>query len=109
MKTLPIATSGLSAASAALEVTAHNVANVRTPNFTPQEAASEDVANGGVRVTISQEARAASEGGATSGTDLIQETGRRSGAIAAYRANLKTIEATDETSAALLQLGGAKP
>lgn len=57
MRALSIANSGLTAASAALEVTARNVANLGT-DAAPTRANAYDLASGGLRVTISPEARA---------------------------------------------------
>lgn len=71
-----IASSGLAAASAALEGSSAT---------SVQDSA---LAEGGVRVTISPQAR--------SGIDDVRDVSTRLGAVAAYRANLKTLQTADE-------------
>ncbi|MFZ5445188.1 MAG: hypothetical protein ACOZQL_34680 [Myxococcota bacterium] len=100
------AQSGLAAASTTLAVSAHNVANTLTRGFEPQKVAPAELAGGGVTVSISREARKLEErtDELPSGTDLVAETGARIGAAAAYRANLKTIEATDDVTGVVVRL-----
>lgn len=100
------AQSGLAAASTTLAVSAHNVANTLTKGFEPQRVEAAEVASGGVRVSISREARELEERSdeLPSGTDLVAETTTRIGAAAAYRANLKTIEALDDVSGVVVRL-----
>lgn len=97
-----VAQSGLAAASTALEVSANNVANGLTEGFKPSSADFSEVEGGGVRVSISSEARAAPEG--ASGTDLVDETARQSMAVAAYKANVKSLQTADEVSGVLVSL-----
>lgn len=104
------AQSGLNAASTTLAVSAHNVANTLTRNFEPQRVETAEQATGGVKVSISKEARKIEEGAdeLPSGTDLISETATRIGAAGAYRANLKTIEAMDDVTGVVVRLGEKK-
>lgn len=99
-----VAQSGLAAASTALAVSANNVANASSTGFVPSRVESRDEAEGGVRVSISPQARV--EAGSESGTDLAQEASGQIAAVATYRANLKTLEAADDTSGVLVKLGG---
>lgn len=108
MNGISIAESGLAAATKTLEVSAHNTANVLTPNFSPLRADAAEQANGGVKVSISRDARALEKGArvdSPSRTDLVQETGTRISASVAYRANLKSLEASDEVNGVLVHLG----
>lgn len=102
MRALSLATSGIAAASAALEVTAQNVANLST-DAAPLRATHEELAAGGVRVTISPEARAFADL-ASRGVDIVREVPAGIAAVAAYRANLKSLEAADEVLQALLEV-----
>jgi flagellar hook protein FlgE len=95
-----IAQSGLVAASTALEVSANNVANSLSSDFSPSKAEFSDVEGGGVTVSISNEAKA----GAPPGTDLVEETANQSSAVAAYRANLKSLKTDDEVTGVLVNL-----
>ena len=47
-----IGSSGLAASQARLDVSAHNVANVATPNFRPQEVVQSQQAGGGVQAEV---------------------------------------------------------
>ncbi len=76
------AQAGLAAASATLDSVARSVAQ-------------RSVADPAVRVTISDAARAG-------GGDEVRDTVTRMSAAAAYRANLKTLEAADEMNPASL-------
>lgn len=111
-----IAQSGLVASATKLAVSANNTANANTENFVPSRANAEERAEGGVRVTISQEAKDLAPQGPDgappvrgeqapqpSRTDLVEETSSRILAAAAFRANLKTIEAAKEADEALMQ------
>ncbi len=100
-----VAQSGLIAASTSLAVSANNVANAASSDFVPSKAALSDVEGGGVEVSISNEARAASQG---SGTDLVNETVNQLNAVATYRANLKSLQAVDDTTGVLVTLGGQR-
>lgn len=107
MNGINVAQSGLAAAATTLEVSAHNTANALTPNFTPLRADAAENASGGVRVSISRDARELEKASADapSRTDLVKETATRVSAVAAYRANLKTVEAMDDVTGVLVQLG----
>ncbi len=117
-----VAQSGLAAATTRLAVSANNTANAVTDGFTPSRVNQEEVASGGVRVTISQEARdlgpqtaagapTVGQGKSTepSRTDLIEETASRTLAAAAFRANLKSMQTADEVTGTLMDTVSAKP
>lgn len=118
MKASQSALSGLRAESTRQAVSANNVANVNTDGFSPQRVQTEEQAEGGVRVSISQDARALegrqqanAEASATeerSGTDLVAETTTRIASVAAYEANLKTLQAADDTSGVVIRMGGSE-
>lgn len=106
MRAISIASSGLAAASAAFEVTAHNVANVNG-DATPLRATAQELPGGGVRVTISPEARALAYG-APPRVDLAREVPAQLSAAAAYRANLKTLASADDALMTLLEVSWGK-
>jgi flagellar hook-associated protein FlgK len=111
MNGINTAQTGLAAAATTLDVSAHNVANALTPNFSPLRADAAEAAEGGVRVSISRDARALDASGAggaqtASRTNLVAETATRISAVTAYRANLKTIETMEDVSGVLMRLGG---
>ncbi len=99
-----IASSALDAASTRLAVSANNVANARTDGYDAERADASELRGGGVRVSISSEARARAEG-APSSTDLIQENTHQLLARAAFQANLKTLRTAQELDGALMALG----
>jgi flagellar hook protein FlgE len=107
---LRIAASGLQAASTALEVSAHNLANSRTAGFRPLAVSLQQRAGGGVdaRVLPPDEARAAADHhhllAELSGTDLGQEVVGQLASAAAFRANLVTLRTAQENSRSLLDL-----
>jgi flagellar basal body rod protein FlgC len=106
MRALSIASSGLAAASTAFEASAVNVAHLAS-DATPLFASAEELTGGGVRVTLSAEARALAYGGA-SGVDLVREMGAQIVSATAYRANLKTIESADAALNTLLEVRWGK-
>jgi flagellar basal body rod protein FlgC len=103
-----IAQSGLRAADVALAVSANDVANVETDGFVPARVEDRALAGGGVTADVRQdpldEVRADRALLAPSRTDLVQEALAQSNAVAAYRANLATLESADETDRATLDL-----
>lgn len=96
MSVSAIALSGLNAASAALGVSAHNVANAMTPGFRRQAVAQQARAEGGVVVTIG----VAAEPGASLETDLVQQRL----AMHAFEANLATLRTEDAMLGTLLDM-----
>jgi flagellar basal body rod protein FlgC len=102
MRALSIANSGLAAASLAYEVSARNVANINTQSA-PARANPQELMDGGVRVTISPQARALASG-AMQQVDLVGETATQMTTSAAYRANLKVIEAIDRVFNRVLEI-----
>ncbi len=102
------ALTGLSAASRRLEVSANNVANLNTDGFEPSVAPLSDLFSGGVKVSISNAARARvseSPGSAApSGTDPIEETISQTTSALSFRANLRVLSTAQSLDAALLAL-----
>lgn len=96
MSVSAIALSGLNAASAALGVSAHNVANAMTPGFRRQAVAQQARAEGGVVVTIG----VAAEPGTSLETDLVQQRL----AMHAFEANLATLRTEDAMLGKLLDM-----
>jgi flagellar hook protein FlgE len=91
-----IAMSGLAAARAQLDSSAHNVANVQTPRFQRQVVAQAAQEMGGVSTRIQRSPVA--------GADLAQDIITQLSASYVYRANLGVIETQSEMSGSLLDL-----
>jgi flagellar hook protein FlgE len=94
-----VALSGLNAADTALAVSANNVANGASGAFAPSRVHAEAAEAGGVKVSISQDAARGV------GADYAAEMVAQSRGVATYQANLKTVQAADETAAVAIQLG----
>ncbi len=90
MDTSGIGLSGVNAFETKLNVTANNIANQNTAQFKPSEANTQDNAGQGVYVTISQSS--------TPGVDLAKEMVDMMTSKIGIEANLKSIEAADETT-----------
>lgn len=102
------AVSGLQAADARIQVSAHNTANLSTDGFVPLRAQAHEVPSGGVRVTISREAREANEPTdirEPSKTDLVQEVVSQQSAVMAYRANIASLKTADDISGVIISIG----
>lgn len=91
--------SGLAAASARLQASAHNVANANTPDFAPQRVALQE-APGGVRALVEQPADPGF------GVDLATERVEQLAAARSYEANLKVLESWSEQLDTLLDVVG---
>lgn len=90
------ALTGVQAASLRMESAAHNIANAHTPNFQRQVVTMQTQESAGVLTTIGK----AEEIGAALAADLVEQMG----AAAAYRANLRMIQADQQTTGSLLDL-----
>lgn len=88
------ASSGLQAAQLRLDTSAHNVANLNTPNFKRQSVVQQAQPNGGVGATV----QTATETGAS----LAQDTVEQISATYAFKANLQVFRAQDRMLGALL-------
>lgn len=102
--------SGLQANQQALNVEAHNVANLNTQNFQPQQANFQEAApaGNGTAVTISTAARglAASEGATQtpSGTDPASALTNSVVYKAGFDLSAKVVQAADERIGTLLDI-----
>lgn len=90
------ALSGMNAATAALGVAAHNVANAMTPGFQRQVVQPATLPAGGVTTTVE---RSGSEG-ASLETDLVGQLQAKN----AFLANLAVFKTSDAMAGALLNL-----
>ncbi len=90
------ALTGVQAASLRMESAAHNIANANTPNFQRQVVTMQTQESAGVLTTIGK----AEEIGAALAADLVEQMD----AAAAYRANLRMIQADQQTTGSLLDL-----
>jgi flagellar hook protein FlgE len=108
MSPMQIAFSGLNAAENRLAVSANNVANALTPGFQPSSPATTAAVGGGVQVNASPTPGDGTRDGSyllqLSKTDLVQETTSQILAVTSFRANLKTLEAADQMTGALLDV-----
>ena len=82
-----IASSGLNAAQRRLEVSAHNIANANTANFSRQEVVQQTQEGGGVSTSVRQ-LPAAQAAGNTLANDFVQQM------VSSYvfKANLLTLQ-----------------
>ncbi|MGM0578530.1 MAG: flagellar basal body rod C-terminal domain-containing protein [Myxococcota bacterium] len=105
-----IAASGASLAARRLQAGAHNVANLTTDGFEAQRVVARQAPGGGVTSSVAPAAAPVplvlGDDGlvAASNTDLVGETVNRVGALAAYRANLSVLDASDEMTGAALDI-----
>jgi flagellar hook protein FlgE len=103
-----IALSGLQAAELRLGVSAHNVANALTEGFRPSRVEAREAPEGGVVACAvapndpAVEARI--DGAVLTGVDLAGEMVAQMLASASFRANLATLRAADEMTAALVDV-----
>ncbi len=109
MDRLSIAASGLSVATAQLDASAHNVANLMTTGFQPAAVAAQEAPQGGAQAV--SEPPADDRGAdvdrallAPSRTDLVAETANGAAVTALYRANLQSLASVQETDAALFDM-----
>ena len=90
------AESALQAYSESLNVTANNVANINTPGFKSTEADMNEGVNGGVYVTLSQSSQ--------EGTDISKETVDLITTEEGFKANIKSLEASEDMTKALIDI-----
>ncbi|MCE3261018.1 MAG: hypothetical protein K0R43_97 [Pseudoduganella sp.] len=99
--------SGLQSNQQALGVEAHNVANMATQNFQPQQATFQQTP-GGTSVTLSTAARGLSAadqaGGAPSGTDPASAITNSLVYKAGFDLSAKVVQAADERLGTLLDI-----
>lgn len=89
-----IGLSGLAAAQARLGSAAHNVANAASPGFHRQTVVAEARAEGGVSFHFGRDAAA--------GADLAADLVAQRQAVYDFKANLRTLQAADAMTGALL-------
>ena len=95
MNSLPsIALSGMQAAQAAMNASAHNVANLQTPEFRRKEVLQTERPGGGVDAEI----RRVDEEGAALETDLVAQLQAKN----AFLANLAVFRTADRLAGAVL-------
>lgn len=95
MNSLPsIALSGMQAAQAAMNASAHNVANLQTPQLRRQEVLQTERAGGGVDAEI----RRSDQEGASLETDLVAQLQAQN----AFLANLAVFRTADRLAGAVL-------
>jgi flagellar hook-associated protein FlgK len=92
------AASAVRAFSRGMVVSAHNVANMNTEGYYPQEATYVESGNGGVDVDIRTSG--------TQGVNLEQEQVNLIASEAAIKANMEVIRASDKTLGVLLDTVG---
>jgi len=93
-----ISLSGMQAAQAALDVSAHNIANLATPAFRRQLAGSDSLAGGGAVATLGR----ASQPGNAVEADMVDQLVAKNG----FLANLAVFKAGDQMMGSLLHAVG---
>lgn len=97
MSSIPaIAQSGLGAALLRLGATAHNVANLQTPDYRRRVVTQETMPQGGVAASVVRAAHP--------GSDLAGDMVEAMVASYSFKANLRAIQTHDETIGKLLDL-----
>lgn len=89
-----IARSGMNAAQANLDASAHNVANLGTPGFRRQEVGQTALAEGGVRTSVA----ASPTEGSSLETDVVTQLQAKN----AFLANLRVFKTATELTGTLL-------
>ena len=111
MDVTSIALSGLNAAQQRLANSANNIANARTPNFTPTDVVQSPVNNGGVRADVVE--RSPASFGVPNGrgdienlpnVSLEQEVVESVTAAYDFKANLQVLKTQKELDKALLDI-----
>lgn len=90
-----IAGSALQAFSTGQQVTAHNVANLNSDNFTASKATFQENGTGGVNATVS---------GTQDTVDISREAVSLLSNTAGFKANLKVLKAADDMTKELLSI-----
>lgn len=103
MNLTSIARAGLAAAEEQIAVSAQRIANLNTQALRAEAVEQE---GGGVRVTLSAEARA--PGDAPSGTEVTSDVLAQSVGMQAYRANLRLLDAQQELTRAQDEVAGRR-
>ena len=91
-----IALSGINTAQTRLQVAAHNIANLSTPDFRRQEVTQNTQADGGTRAVIGR--------ADTIGPDLVGDLVRQLQAKHDFLANLSVLKTSNETLGSLLDI-----
>lgn len=90
-----IAGSALQAFTTSQQVTAHNVANLNTDNFTASRATFQENGSGGVNATVS---------GTQDTVDISREAVNLLSNTSGFKANLKVLKAADEMTKELFSI-----
>jgi flagellar basal body rod protein FlgC len=91
-----ISLSGLNAAQTRLQVAAHNIANLSTPDFRRQEVTQNALAGGGTRAVIGR----ADSTGSSLEADMVQQLLAKN----SFLANLSVLKVSNETLGSLLDI-----
>jgi flagellar basal body rod protein FlgC len=91
-----IATSGMNAAMLRLGASAHNVANMMTPEFHSQQVVQATQPGGGVTASLTQ--------AGDTGTDLAGEVVQQMTAVYAFKSNLRMIQIEQDMLGSLLDV-----
>lgn len=89
--------SGMNATQTRLDVSAHNIANLSTQNFTRQEVKQSDSFNGGVNVTLASSSANADN---NLETEMVEQLQSKS----TYMANLSVFKTNNELMGTLLNI-----
>lgn len=90
-----IAQSGIEAYSTKMEVTANNIANVNSEDFTASRVTMKETRNGGVDAQVSQTADR---------VDISREAVEMLATTAGFKANLQVLKTNSEMSQSLLDI-----
>lgn len=89
--------SGMNAAQTRMQVAAHNIANMNTQNFAPQEVAQSSAPGGGVTTSVSTSPNAT---GSNLETDMVQQLMAKH----SFMANVAVFKSHNEMLGSLLDI-----
>ena len=95
--------SGVRAAQAQLDTSAHNVANAQTPGFQRQQVQQTSQPAGGVGVQVGRES-ASSAAGSNGFDRLAQDMVQQRTSLYSFTANLRTVQTQDRMLGTLLDV-----
>lgn len=104
MSALSAGLSGMNANQQALAVEAHNVANINTANFQPQQASFQEASPAGTGVTLSAAGRGLAAADGQSGTDLASSVTSSLTYKAGFALSAKVVQAADERLGTLIDI-----
>lgn len=96
--------SGLTANQRALDVVGHNVANINTQNFQPQQASFQESVPAGGGVTLSPQGLGLAAADGSSGTEVASSVVNQMIYQAGFQLSAKVVQAADERLGTMIDM-----